>query len=82
MDIKLKKCEFCITDATCLCFQCMTYFCDSCYKLRHNNEEYKQHKKDKIDYYVPIDLKCPEHKLHPMDLFCINEKGNYLLQFI
>ena len=82
MDLKLKKCEVCITDATCLCYQCMSYFCESCFKLRHNNEEYKAHKKDKIDYYVPIDLKCPEHKLHPMDLFCINEKRNYLLQFI
>ena len=30
MDFKLKKSEVCLIDATCLCFQCMTYFCDSC----------------------------------------------------
>ena len=76
MDIKLKKCEVCKIDATCLCFPCKTYFCDSCFKLGHNTEEFKSHKKDKIDYYVPIDLKCTEHKLYPMELFCINEKGN------
>ena len=76
MDLKLKKCEVCGIDATCLCFQCMSYFCDSCLKLHDKNEEYKSHKKDKIDYFVPIDLKCPDHKLHPMDLFCVNEKGN------
>ena len=78
MDSKLKKCEFCKIDATCLCFQCMSYFCDSCFKTCHNNDEFKSHKKEKIDYYVPIDLKCPEHKLHPMVLFCTNEKGNLL----
>ena len=76
MDLKLKKCEVCKIDATCLCFQCMSYFCDSCFKLSHNNEEFKPHKKEKIDYFVPIDLKCPEHKLYPMKLFCTNEKGN------
>ena len=51
-------------------------FCDDCFKLSHNNEEYKNHKKEKYDYYVPIDLKCPQHKLHPNDLFCVDEKGN------
>ena len=76
MDINLKKCEFCKKDATCLCFQCMTYFCDNCFKLAHGNEEFKSHKKDIIDYNVPIDLKCPEHKLYPLGLFCTNDKGN------
>ena len=76
MDQKLKKCEVCKIDATCLCFQCMSYFCDSCFKLSHNNEEFKPHKKEKIDYFVPIDLKCPEHKLYPLKLFCTKEKGN------
>ena len=76
MDLKLKKCEVCKNDATCLCFECMSYFCDSCFKLSHNNEEYKSNKKDKYDYYAPIDLKCQKHKLYPNGLFCVNEKGN------
>ena len=86
MEIRQKNCEVCKKDAaTCLCFQCMSYFCESCFKLAHSTEEYLLHKKEKIDYYVPIDIKCPEHKLHPMCLFCINEKGkilNYLIFLI
>ena len=78
-DLKIKKCEVCKKEANCLCFQCMSYFCESCYKLSHNEEEYQRHKKIKIDYYVPIDLKCPEHKLYPMGLFCINDKGKKIL---
>jgi hypothetical protein len=74
--MELKKCEVCGIDATCLCFQCMNYYCDSCCKFHDKNEQNKSHKKDKIDYFVPIDLKCPEHKLYPNGLFCINEKGN------
>ena len=75
MESKLKKCEICLIDSTCLCFKCMSYFCDNCFKLSHNNELKKDHKKDKIDYFSQIDVKCPEHKLYPMSLFCVNEKG-------
>ena len=72
----IRKCEVCLVDATCLCFECMSYFCDTCFKSSHNNEARKSHKKEKIDYYVPIDVKCPEHKLIPMNLFCLDEKSN------
>ena len=75
MEKKIKKCEFCKKEGTCLCFKCMSYFCDACFKQAHEEEDYKSHKKDKIDLYAPIDIKCPLHKLHPMDLFCVNEKG-------
>ena len=70
MEQKLKKCDICdTTDATCLCFQCMSYYCDPCHKFCHKSERKKVHKKEKIDYFEPIDIKCPEHELHPMDLF-------------
>jgi len=78
MESILKKCEFCSLDAKCICFECMSYFCDNCFKICHNNEIKKSHKKDKFDYFVPIDIKCQEHKLHPNDLFCINEKGKLI----
>ena len=78
MEVKLKKCDACKIEATCLCYKCMFYFCDSCFKTAHNNEENKLHKKYKIDYFSPIDLKCQEHKLYPMGLFCISEKGNLI----
>ena len=54
----------------------MSYYCDNCFNLGHKNEERKSHKKQKIDYNVPIDVKCPEHKLVPLNLFCINDKSN------
>ena len=59
MEIKQKKCEFCLIDATCLCYKCMIYFCDSCFKLAHNNDIKNSHKKDKIDYFAPLDTKMP-----------------------
>ena len=79
MEVKsiIKKCEFCKGDASCLCIQCMNYYCDSWFKIAHSKEETQSHKKEKIDYYVPMDLKCPEHNLIPMNLFCVDEKGIY-----
>ena len=41
----------------------------------HDLKKELNHKKENIDPFVPIDLKCPEHTDHPMSLFCIDEKG-------
>ena len=71
----IKKCDICKEDATCCCFKCMFYFCDSCFKIAHHKKETQSHKKEKIDYYVPMELRCPEHALNPMNLFCVDEKG-------
>jgi hypothetical protein len=53
----------------------MSYFCDNCFNYFHKIEERKSHTKEKIDYFIPIDIKCPEHNLVPMNLFCLNEKS-------
>ena len=74
-NLLIKKCDFCKGDATSLCYKCMFYFCDSCFQISHKNEETKSHTKEKIDYFCPIDIRCPIHKLYPNELFCINEKG-------
>ena len=71
-----KKCDICKMEATCLCHKCMSYFCVFCFKFVHSKDANKNHTKENIDYYVPFDLKCPEHNLHVMDLFCLDEKGN------
>ena len=34
-----------------------------------------EHKKQKIDYFVPLDTKCREHHKYPNDLFCIDDNG-------
>jgi len=81
MEVKpdLKKCDICKSKPTCLCYKCMFYFCDNCFKLAHSNDENKNHTKENIDLYVPIDLKCPEHNLYAMGLFCVDEKGNIFI---
>ena len=72
----IKDCEFCAINATCLCFICKEYFCDSCFKMVHDKKNKSNHKKENIDMYVPIDLKCQEHPDNPLSLFCVEEKGN------
>ena len=36
------------------------------------------HKKETIDAFVPIDLKCPNHPKIPLNLFCLDEMGKIL----
>ena len=72
---QIKECEFCEKDANCLCLKCNQYFCDNCFKVIHNLTKYKEHKKDIIDAFVPIELKCQKHPTYLNNLFCINEKG-------
>ena len=71
----LKYCEYCGDNAISLCFECLEYFCDSCYKLIHEKKLKSGHKKENIDLYVPIDLKCPDHPKNANNLFCLEEKG-------
>ena len=78
---QLKECNICGAYATCLCFKCMQYFCDSCFKLIHEKPKNSQHKKELIDPYVPIDLRCKEHPLIPINLFCLEEKGKYFFNY-
>ncbi len=74
-----KLCDMCKdVEATSLCPQCFSYYCDDCYKPVHNRQKNKEHKKEKIDYNVPIDTRCPEHNTSPINLFCLDEKGNYI----
>ena len=80
---RIKECEFCEKDANCLCFKCNCYFCDNCFKYIHDLKKYKEHKKENLDVFVPIELKCPKHPLNLNNLFCINDKGkNSLIFFI
>ena len=74
MEIKniIKKSEICGIEATSLCLKCISYYCDPCFKYIHEKQINNQHKKEKIDYYAPIDTKCPEHPKIPITLFCID----------
>ena len=72
---KDKSCEICGLIATNLCLDCLSYYCDSCYKFIHDKQINSQHVIEKIDYFVPIDTKCLIHPKYPLELFCVEEKG-------
>lgn len=73
---KIKQCEICQTQAAFICYKCFSYYCESCFKFVHDKQPNRDHKKEKIDYFVPIDIKCPEHTKNIINLFCVDEKGN------
>ena len=75
----IKECETCGTNATSLCFICCEYYCDSCFKMIHDKKIKTNLKKEKIEIYVPIELKCQNHKNSPLNLFCVDEKGKFNL---
>ena len=80
MEIKpknFKQCDICRgVEATSLCPQCFCYYCDECYKPVHNRINNENHKKESIDFNVPIDTRCPDHPGNNINLFCLDEKGN------
>ena len=72
-----KKCELCKENATNICFNCSFYLCDSWSKFLHGKKENLEHKIEKIDPFISLDIKCPEHPNVPMNLFCTDEKGKF-----
>jgi hypothetical protein len=74
-----KLCDICGEIPTCLCFQCIMYLCDSCFKFIHSKNKNSGHEKEKIDYFAPIELKCPKHSKDRINLFCIDENGKQLI---
>ena len=74
-----KLCDICESQATFLCLECLSnYYCESCYKFIHDKKVKSNHKKEKIDYFIPIEARCPKHKKVPLNLFCADEKGKFL----
>ena len=81
--IHKKICELCKETATSICYDCSFYLCDSCFKYLHEKKANSEHKKEAIDPFISMEIKCPVHPNVPMNLFCLNEKSNkYYLIFI
>ena len=51
------------------------YLCDSCFKFIHNKNINMKHKTEKIDCFVPFDLRCENHPKDRINLFCLKEMG-------
>ena len=75
-------CNICSEPAVNLCFKCAMYLCDSCHKFIHNKNNNKNHKRGKIDYFVPFPLKCSEHPKDRINLFCLNENSKFIFLYI
>ena len=72
-----KLCDMCkVEEAKSLCLNCFSYYCDGCFKQVHQKKENSEHKTQKVDVFVPIDTRCPDHEKIPINLFCIDYKGN------
>ena len=77
-DNREKKCELCEEKATSICFDCSFYLCDSCFTFIHEKKAKVGHKKEDINPYISLDIKCPLHPKIPMSLFCVEEKSKYI----
>ena len=79
---KNNLCDICGEKAENICFKCSMYLCKPCFKYIHDKSINKNHKKEKIDYFIPFPLKCSNHPKDRINLFCIDEKGkkNILLK--
>ena len=75
---KEKKCELCKQKATNICFDCSFYLCDSCFKFLHEKEANSKHRKESIDPFISMDIKCPNHPNNKINVFCIKEKSKYI----
>ena len=56
-----KNCELCKEAATNICYDCSFYLCDSCFKFLHKKKANLEHKKEKIDPCISIDMNCAKH---------------------
>ena len=73
---KPKLCELCKEKATSICYDCSFYLCDSCFDYLHIKKVNSEHKKEKIDPIIPIDLKCAKHPKIPLSFYCLEENSN------
>ena len=77
-----RKCELCKDKATTICYDCSFYLCDGCFKFLHEKEANKEHKKEDIDPFFTIDIKCHEHPKIPMSLFCAEESSKNAIYYL
>ena len=70
-----KLCQICKEIANYICYDCSSYLCDSCFKFIHDKTVNSEHKKEEIDPFISINIRCPRHPKIPMSLFCLNENS-------
>ena len=72
----IKLCDLCQNvKAETICYDCPSYYCKTCFDLIHKIKINSEHKKEEIDPFVSINVKCPEHPKIINNLFCVEEKS-------
>ena len=72
----IKTCDLCQSnEAKTICYDCPSYYCESCFNIIHNIKINLMHKKEEIDPFVSINVKCPKHPKIINNLFCVDEKS-------
>ena len=51
------------------------YYCNSCFKKAHDKNKKSNHKMEKIDIYVTIEIYCQSNLDININIFCADEKG-------
>ena len=74
-ELEEKYCELCKEAATIICYDCLFYLCEPCFKFLHSKKANSEHIKEEIDPCVSIEIYCPEHPKVPKSLFCVEEKS-------
>ena len=72
---KNNSCDICGEKAENICFKRSMYLCTPCFKFIHDKSIIKNHKKERIDYFIPFPLKSIKHPKDRINLFCLDEKG-------
>ena len=66
---KNNSCDICGEKAESICFKCSMYLCTPCFKFIHDKSINKNHKKERIDYFILFPLKCIKHPKDRINLF-------------
>lgn len=73
---ELKNCELCkSTKATIFCMKCYINYCEECSNFMHQKKSNINHKLEKLDENLSLDIKCYLHQREDLSLFCLQDKG-------
>ena len=75
MEDKEISCELCKNPASNICYDCSFYLCDSCFDYLHIKKVNSEHKKEKIEPIIPINIKCTKHQKMPLSFYYIEENS-------
>ena len=69
-----RECEICKEKGTNICYDCLSYYCNSCFNFVHEKLRNLFHETEDFESFNSIDIKCPKHPKNLINLFCFEEK--------